>query len=236
MAGDTGSDEGRNDVTAKGADKEKSKPGKSGGTKGNLRAKPVRKAGRPPVEQPSEVKRDAIAAAALKLFSQSGFAAVSNKELGEAAGINPALIYYYFEDKEDLFQFVVRKALEDALVVYDDIKKEKGGIGDLDAWLSSNLLLFGEITRFLKVILDYAHSGQRSAETDAAIARFYRTETDLIGHALRDEGMAAKEALELAQLVSVFLDGVMVARVVRPEIDSERLVALMRDLLRNKAR
>ncbi len=235
MAGDTGRDEGRSYVTARGAGRDKGRTAKASGTKTGSRAKPVRKAGRPPVDQPNEAKRDAIAAAALQLFSQAGFAAVSNKELGEAAGINPALIYYYFEDKDDLFQFVVRKALEDALSAYDEIKKEKGGIGDLDAWLSSNLLLFGEITRFLKVILDYAHSGQRSAETDAAITRFYHTETELIGHALRDEGFAAKEAPELAQLVSVFLDGVMVARVVRPEIDSERLVALMRNLLRNKA-
>ena len=196
--------------------------------------KPVRKVGRPAAEGPNEVKRDAIAAAALKLFSESGVAAVSNKELGEAAGINPALIYYYFEDKDDLFQFAVRKALADALAAYDEIKKERGGIGDLDAWLSSNLLLFGELTRFLKIILDYAHSGQRSAQTDAAIARFYETETGLIAHALADEGAKVREAEDLAQLVSVFLDGIMVARVVRPEVDSERLIELMRGLLKRK--
>lgn len=198
--------------------------------------KPARKVGRPATDAPNEAKRDAIAAAALELFSRSGVAAVSNKELGEAAGINPALIYYYFEDKEDLFQFVVRKGLSDALAAYDEIKREQGGVGDLDAWLSSNLLLFGEITRFLKVILDYAHSGQRSAETDAAIARFYDTETELIGHALREEGVGEREAKDLADLVSVFLDGVMVARVVRPDISSEKLVRLMRDLVRLKAR
>lgn len=196
--------------------------------------KPVRKVGRPAAEGPNEAKRDAIAAAALKLFSESGVAAVSNKELGEAAGINPALIYYYFEDKDDLFQFAVRKALADALAAYDEIKKERGGIGDLDAWLSSNLLLFGELTRFLKIILDYAHSGQRSAQTDAAIARFYETETGLIAHALADEGAKVREAEDLAQLVSVFLDGIMVARVVRPEVDSERLIELMRGLLKRK--
>ncbi|MFN4230768.1 TetR/AcrR family transcriptional regulator [Parvibaculum sp.] len=198
--------------------------------------KPARKVGRPAAEGPNEAKRDAIAAAALELFSRSGVAAVSNKELGEAAGINPALIYYYFEDKDDLFQFVVRKALSDALAAYDDIKKEKGGIGDLDAWLSSNLLLFGEITRFLKVILDYAHSGQRSKQTDMAIARFYETETGLIAHALKEKGEASGEAEDLAQLVSVFLDGIMVARVVRPDVDSERLIGLMRQLLKNKKR
>lgn len=197
--------------------------------------KPARKVGRPMTGAPNEAKRDAIAAAALELFSRSGVAAVSNKELGEAAGINPALIYYYFEDKEDLFQFVVRKALSDALAAYEDIKSEPGGAGSLDAWLSSNLLLFGEITRFLKVILDYAHSGQRSEQTDASIARFYDTETGLIGQALREEGIAESEADELAELLSVFLDGVMVARVVRPQIPSEKLVRLMRDLLRLKA-
>ena len=195
--------------------------------------KPARKVGRPATEGPNEAKRDAIAAAALELFSRSGVAAVSNKELGEAAGINPALIYYYFEDKDDLFQFAVRKALADALAVYDEVKKERGG-GDLDAWLSSNLLLFGELTRFLKVILDYAHSGQRSAQTDDAIARFYETETGLIAHALEEEGTAQREAEDLAGLVSVFLDGIMVARVVRPEVDSERLVETMRGLLKRR--
>lgn len=199
--------------------------------------KTARKVGRPPVEVPNEERRDSIAAAALKLFSEFGFAAVSNKELGEAAGINPALIYYYFEDKDDLFQFVVRKALEDALAAYEEIRRERGGIDSLDAWLSSNLLLFGEITRFLKVILDYAHSGRRSPQTDAAIARFYDTEVELLASALRQEGnFAAAEAADLASLVSVFLDGVMVARVVRPELDSEHLVNMMRGLLGRKAK
>ncbi|PKQ07654.1 MAG: hypothetical protein CVT73_08395 [Alphaproteobacteria bacterium HGW-Alphaproteobacteria-12] len=222
MAGDSRTRERRSDVTA--------------GDRRQDGKKPARKVGRPATEGPNEAKRDAIAAAALELFSRSGVAAVSNKELGEAAGINPALIYYYFEDKDDLFQFVVRKALADALAAYDEIKKEKGGIDDLDAWLSSNLLLFGEITRFLKIILDYAHSGQRSAQTDAAIARFYETETGLIAHALGEEGAAPGEAEDLARLVSVFLDGIMVARIVRPEIDSERLVDLMRGLLKRKKR
>lgn len=199
--------------------------------------KAARKVGRPPVDVPNEERRDSIAAAALKLFSEFGFAAVSNKELGEAAGINPALIYYYFEDKDDLFQFVVRKALEDALIAYEEIRRERGGIDSLDAWLSSNLLLFGEITRFLKVILDYAHSGRRSPQTDAAIARFYDTEVELLASALRQEGnFAAPEATDLASLVSVFLDGVMVARVVRPELDSEHLVNMMRELLGRKAK
>jgi AcrR family transcriptional regulator len=199
------------------------------------RSKPVRKVGRPPLEVPNEERRNAIAAAALKLFSESGFSAVSTKELGEAAGVNPALIYYYFEDKDDLFQFVVRKALADALSTYEQIRRTQSGTDSLEAWLSSNLLLFGEISRFLKVVLDYAHSGRRSLQTDEAISRFYSTEVELLAGALLQDGkLTHPQAVDLASLVSVFLDGVMVARVVRPEIDSERLVSLMRELLGRK--
>ena len=201
------------------------------------KVKPRGKVGRPPLEGPNEEKRNSIADGALKLFSEFGFASVSNKELGEAAGIHPALIYYYFKDKDDLFQFVVRKSLTDALAAYDKIKRQHGGTGSIEAWLSGNILLSTKLTRFLRIVLDYSHSGRRSLETDAAIAKFYDTEVGLLTLALHEEDdLPSTEASSLAQLVSVFLDGLMVARVIRPEIDSKRLVDLMRSMLRLRAK
>jgi AcrR family transcriptional regulator len=185
------------------------------------------------VETRNTERRDAIAAAALKLFSKFGFVAVSNQEIGEMAGINPALIYYYFENRDDLFQFVVRKALADALSVYERLRHRHAAIGGLEAWLSSNLLLSEEISNFLKIVLDYAHSERQSPLTDDAIARFYNTEVEILASAIhREIGVAQPRATDLARLVSVFLDGVMVARVVRPEIDLERIVNVMREVLR----
>jgi len=193
--------------------------------------KSARTAGRP-VETRNTERRDAIALAALKLFSKYGVVAVSNQEIGEMAGINPALIYYYFEDRDDLFQFVVRKALSDALSVYERLRHKRDAVGGLEAWLSSNLLLSEEISSFLKIVLDYSHSERQSPLTDDAIARFYDTEVEILASAIRAEiGVALPRATDLARLVSVFLDGVMVARVVRPEIDLERIVDLMRAML-----
>jgi AcrR family transcriptional regulator len=200
------------------------------------KAKTPRKVGRPPLEAPNAERRDSIAAAALKLFSESGFAAVSNRDLGAAAGIHPALIYHYFENRDDLFRFVVRKSLADALSAYDKVRQEQTKVGALDAWLSSNLLLIGDITRFLKLVIDYVYSPHRSAETDKAIASFYDTEVGLLTNALRDElDISPNRAHDLAQLLSVFLDGVMVARAVRPEIDTKRLLSSMRKLLSKKS-
>jgi hypothetical protein len=50
------------------------------------------------------------------------------------------------------------------------------------------------------------------------------------------EHTSRRRAAELAELVSVFLDGVMVARVVRPGIKTDRLVRLLRELLAAKTR
>lgn len=46
----------------------------------------------------------AILDAAEQLFAQQGFAATTIKQLGAAAGVNPALIYYYFGSKEELYR------------------------------------------------------------------------------------------------------------------------------------
>ena len=165
--------------------------------------------------------RAAIAAAALTLFSESGFDAVSNKELGRVAKVNPALIYYYFKDKDDLFRHVLEKALADALAQYKAAAGEGGA--DLKAWLSSNIALAGPLSRFVKIILDYALSDRRNKKTDAAVRQFYETEVSLLTRSLA----AKKEAGDLALLISVFLDGVMVSRIVRPEIDPTRLVGLL---------
>ena len=186
---------------------------------------------RPQAAAPEATARDAIAAAALKLFSERGFMSVSNKELGRTAGVNPALIYYYFKDKHDLFAFVIRKALAEAEALYEKRRGKKGAEDALDAWLSSNVALSDEFSRFLKVVFDYAFSETRCTDTDKAIASFYQRELDVLRSGLTGERNTGPRAAELAELVSVFLDGVMVARVVRPKIKTDRLLGLLRELL-----
>lgn len=47
--------------------------------------------------------RDTILDAAESLFATHGFAATTIKQIGAAANLNPALLYYYFGDKEQLY-------------------------------------------------------------------------------------------------------------------------------------
>src|SRR5271165_3203609 len=48
-----------------------------------------------------------IKAAAQKLFTQKGYAAVRTREIAAEAGINLALLNYYFRSKEKLFELVM---------------------------------------------------------------------------------------------------------------------------------
>jgi TetR/AcrR family transcriptional regulator len=69
-----------------------------------------------------ERSRAAILKAAVREFSEEGIAGARTDAIARSAGVNKALLYYYFKDKEALYQAVldevfsgVRKAVEGAL-------------------------------------------------------------------------------------------------------------------------
>ena len=55
------------------------------------------------VLEPGLDARQRILQAAERLFAEKGFAATSVQEITEAAEVNKALLYYYFEDKHTLY-------------------------------------------------------------------------------------------------------------------------------------
>ncbi len=59
--------------------------------------------------------RDAILAAAERAFAQHGLAGARTDAIAAAAGVNHALLYYYFRSKEHLYQAV----LEDHLAAFN---------------------------------------------------------------------------------------------------------------------
>lgn len=54
----------------------------------------------------SEERRQRIIQSAFKVFSEKGFRGATNKLIAREAGITPGLIYWYFKNKEDLFNAV----------------------------------------------------------------------------------------------------------------------------------
>src|ERR1700751_6460756 len=54
-----------------------------------------------------------IKQAARKIFMQKGYAATRTRDIAEEAGINLALLNYYFRSKEKLFDLIMLESLHD---------------------------------------------------------------------------------------------------------------------------
>lgn len=76
-----------------------------------LPTKPAKR-GRPPKARANGETRDAILDAAEDLFSKHGFYGVTIREVAREAGVDTALVHYYFGAKRDLFDSVFLRRAE----------------------------------------------------------------------------------------------------------------------------
>jgi TetR/AcrR family transcriptional regulator len=120
---------------------------------------------------------DLILDAAEALFARQGFPATTIKQIGTAAGVNPALIYYYFGDKEKLYRALLKRLFGRMVsgaggsIAAGGVAPEaavRGLIGFQSALLISNPNLPPLIVREL---LDHqaAHAGEGIAELAANV-------------------------------------------------------------------
>ena len=63
----------------------------------------------PRPKNPPPDRRREILDAAVRLFAEKGYAAVTNAEIAKEAGVTAPALYYYFSSKEELFQAAVRE-------------------------------------------------------------------------------------------------------------------------------
>jgi AcrR family transcriptional regulator len=68
-----------------------------------------KQAGRKTKPQKEATTEERIKEAARKLFTQKGFAATRTRDIAEEAGLNLALLNYYFRSKQKLFDLIMRE-------------------------------------------------------------------------------------------------------------------------------
>jgi len=76
-------------------------------------------------EPESQDTRQAILQAATRLFAQKGITGVSVKEIAQAAGANPALLFYYFQNKQQLYSSLIQEAGVFVSQGFEKLLKEK---------------------------------------------------------------------------------------------------------------
>lgn len=116
---------------------------------------PSTKQRRAPAQRPGE-----IIDAALALFVEKGFAATRLDDVALRAGLSKAAIYLYFEDKNALFQGVVRQAVA-------------ANLGTVEAMLKAHR---GPVAELLPRILEFM-AGRIDQSPIAAVAKLVISES-----------------------------------------------------------
>ncbi len=163
-------------------------------------------------KQPIDIKESLIESA-ITLFAEKGFSSVTTKSLGEKAGVNSAMIYYYFNDKEDIFHQCLVTLIDRISSKYAaNVEGHTSPADIINSWLDTHRMMSDDIVKLLKLMLDYSRSDTKNRQIDAQIKRFYAFERSLIASAVpagpRPGGPSISQE-ELAYFVSTHLDGII---------------------------
>ena len=187
--------------------------------------------------RPHGDRAEELARVALDLFAARNFASVTIKDIARQSGVNAALIYYYFDSKEDLFRAVIEQAVEQAFENFRLLRERHQSPMDIvDDWLNNHVKLFEPIHKLIKISLDYSGARTRVPAIDRSIRRFYEEEARMLSSCIR-RGFAEGEfrpvdAEELAIFISTYLDGLMVRSVILPDVDLDLYVGYLRRHIR----
>jgi TetR/AcrR family transcriptional regulator len=176
--------------------------------------------------EPRKAKRDAAATkatildAALKEFAELGLAGARMDEIARVAGVNKALLYYYFESKEHLYEGVI----EQMFVMMTDALR--GALGTADGPREK--------------LLAFLDANFKVLAAQPAYARMLEQELDIVKIFLRD--LAPETAPRLFRRISPLLaefravleEGVR-GEVFRP-IDIDAVLPLLLMLVRTAVR
>jgi TetR/AcrR family transcriptional regulator len=95
---------------------------------------------------PESSSKDRIIHAAEALFAQKGFEGARVDEIARQAGVNKALIYYYFKSKEEILHALMHHAIEDLVKHLGDPRNFPR------EWLYSDAILHELMIKFLLFI------------------------------------------------------------------------------------
>lgn len=185
----------------------------------------------------SSKRSEDLMLAALNLFSKRDVATVTIKDVAAVANVNSALIYYYFDDKEHLLRSALAFAVREAVAEHHRLHEAHEHPAELiRAWFRNNLKLSEPIRQLVKIMLDYNATTERAFSIADLVDHFYLEEEQniLADNIQRGIDMGLFHAVDpgrTAHFVSVHLDGIMVASLIRTNFDLPQAINDLEEML-----
>jgi TetR/AcrR family transcriptional regulator len=109
--------------------------------------------------------RAAILKAAERIYAESGLAGARTDAIAAAAGVNKALLYYYFKSKEGLYQAVVGSQLQQFQQQAREILSARGAAGPiLLRYVSYHIDFIGTHPNYPRIFQRMMMEGDRALE------------------------------------------------------------------------
>jgi AcrR family transcriptional regulator len=174
---------------------------------------------------------DDLARVALELFAERHYALVTIKDISLAARVSSAMIYYHFEDKEDLFCAAIERAINEAFDLFDSHAKSKQHDNPADAigdWVDIHVALSMQLRNVVKISLDCKGLVEDIPEAHEQIKRFYRREDGILQKSVGegiDLGIFRNvDPATVATMISTILDGVMARSIIQEDFEMVKTV------------
>jgi AcrR family transcriptional regulator len=174
--------------------------------------------------------------AALDLFAEKDYAAVTTTEIARIVGVRHSLIYYYFDSKDDLFHKTIQNFITETQRNYDEMRdRHDDPVDRIDDWFANNIELSRPLRKLIKIMFDYSGPKGRPLAVDRAIRTFYDTERNIIASAI-EEGVARGifgpvDPARVAAFVSTHIDGIFFSSLMRPDVDLAADMAQLKAVL-----
>lgn len=176
--------------------------------------------GRPVAAKEGSDAKRRLLESALDLFSDKGYDATSIREIIEGAGVTRPVLYYYFQNKEDLFRRLVLTHFNEVIAYIDEIIASLPGCRErLEALICNTFVRAEQSPRTISLILQVCFSPSQQAprldKDEFVLGRFNR-----IARIMRD-GLASRElaggdAETLAVAFGGMMDMHLMARIYQP--------------------
>jgi AcrR family transcriptional regulator len=142
--------------------------------------------------------RSQLLDAAERLLIDEGYAAVTSRRVGAAAGLKPQLVHYYFRTMDDLFVEVFRRRAEENLAHFERALAEGGSLRSI--WeLTADARGAAFTTEFAALA---NHRKSIRAEIARYAERYRAAQVDALSTALADAGVDEEQ---LTPIVGVLL-------------------------------
>ena len=188
--------------------------------------------GNPAAERPRSTggTRDALLAATATAIARYGWTAVTTRQVAALAGVNPALVHYHFGSMDDLRRQAVLTALAaevqgplEALLVDGPVEEAieacLAAVVDVDRSSDRSGLLYEAML-----------GARRDEELRAALAQAYDEFRAVLADRIRRADAPDPEAAAI--VITAALDGLLLHRMVAPDLDVSRLTETLTAVLR----